>query len=227
MSGVSPTRLAVLKELAILGALHAPVVLTTKELGQRLGMSQQNASAHLIRLAEQGYVVRESWTRRQHVRLTPKAAAALRAEFDAYVRIFSPLEVVEVSGIVCQGMGEGMYYLGRSGYRKEFKRLLGVEPFKGTLNLRVTGRERAVLEILENAEGFTIPGFEEGERTFGPVKCFRAEIRGIKALVAMPSRTHHLDVLELVAPVHLRSRLELQDGDAVRVRVRLTQGSAD
>jgi riboflavin kinase len=68
----------------------------------------------------------------------------------------------------------------------------------------------------KHIEGFTTP-----ERTFGPVKCFSAKLRGVKVAIVMPSRTHLTDVVELIAPKNLRKKLGLKDGDRVKLEVRV------
>ena len=54
------------------------------------------------------------------------------------------------------------------------------------------------------------------------MKAFRCRIDGVDGAVIMPKRTHYSkDVLEVIAPVSLRERLGLKDGDEVEVEVLL------
>ena len=91
----------------------------------------------------------------------------------------------------------------------------------GILNLRLRREyedERRLLETLPHIE---IEGFRDGERTFGPVICHRAKINDAEdgALISAV-RTHYAgDVIELIAPSNLRAKLELKDGDIVKVRI--------
>ena len=69
--------------------------------------------------------------------------------------------------------------------------------------------------------GKLIEGFKTPERTFGSVKCFPARVRGRRAAVIIPSRSHYVDVVELVAPKNLREGLKLKDGDGLEIEVML------
>ncbi|MBI5000764.1 MAG: DUF120 domain-containing protein [Euryarchaeota archaeon] len=219
MPRLEPRLLAVLKELALMGALDGCVSIRSEELGRRMGVSQQSASSYLLKLAEGGYISRQMRARGQSVRLAPKGKGALGAEHEAYRRIFSGAGSLEIAGRVVSGMGEGQYYLSRAPYKRRMREILGAEPFKGTLNLRISGRDGAKVEMLRSSEGEAVAGFEEDGRTFGAVRCFRAEIGGIAALVVMPVRSHYSDVLEVVAAVHLRAALGLRDDDEVSLKV--------
>ena len=131
-----------------------------------------------------------------------------------------PREVV-LEGTLFSGIGEGAWYVGQSGYRRQFAEKLGFNPYPGTLNLRLRhdyGDERRLLETLPHVE---IEGFRDGERTFGPVICYKAKINDAEdgALISAV-RTHYAgDVIEIIAPSNLRARLGLRDGDTVKVRI--------
>ena len=131
-----------------------------------------------------------------------------------------PREVV-LEGTLFSGIGEGAWYVGQSGYRGQFVEKLGFDPFPGTMNLRLRREyedERRLLETLPHIE---IEGFRDGERTFGPVICYKAKINDAEdgALISAV-RTHYAgDVIELIAPSNLRASLDLKDGDIVKVRI--------
>jgi riboflavin kinase len=127
-----------------------------------------------------------------------------------------------IHGKLFQGLGEGAYYIDLPGYKRQFIKLLGFEPFPGTLNLRLT----SPLDIeqkrqLRLGEGLTIEGFENGTRTYGGARCYSSTIAGkYPAAVLLIDRTHYDDgVLELISPLNLRKELGLKNGDDVEVRV--------
>ena len=62
-------------------------------------------------------------------------------------------------------------------------------------------------------------------RNFGPVKCYRARINNkIEGAVIFAQRSHYnTSVEEIVAPVYLRDRLRLKDGNKVRVEVLISK----
>jgi len=65
-------------------------------------------------------------------------------------------------------------------------------------------------------------------RSFGGVRCFLATINSVEGAVVLIGRTHHDDsVIELIAPIHLRSRLNLKDGSKVKVIVQVGRSRGD
>lgn len=215
------TDLALLRALAERGALHRKVKVTSAGLSKATGVSQQAASAALIRLQQRGYIERSMAARGQMVKLSATGISTLRADYALYKRLFEDEGSAELSGTVADGLGEGSYYLSRPGYKAGLGKLLGSEPYKGTLNLKVSDADLDFLASIRGMAGSEVPGFSEGGRTFGPIKCFRAEVGGVGALAVIPARTHYTDVLEIVATVHLRTELGLKEGDRVKVRIHL------
>ena len=114
-------------------------------------------------------------------------------------------------GSLVSGLGEGQHYVSREGYLKQFREKLGFEPFPGTLNIMLdrpfdSTRSRAI-----KIEGFT----DEGG-TFGKCICYRVKVMGIEAAIVRPERSSYPpDLVEIIAPIRLRSSLGLSDGDEV------------
>ena len=211
--------LAVLRLLAHAGADHTPVVLTSRELGDRLGVSQQAAARYLLELERRELVVRTLASRRQRLHLTPRAMELLRSEYRDYRRIFEGPGRATISGEVASGLGEGRYYLSQPGYVVQFTERLGYSPFPGTLNVRIRPSEARRLAVVRDWNGVRIDGFEAGGRTFGGATCYAALISGRRSHLIRPDRSHYQDVIEFVAPERLRSRLHLKDGDPVKAHL--------
>lgn len=220
-----PYHVDTLKHIALLGGTKEYVGLSSKELGKMLGVSQQSASQRILELLEAGLIQRDLAVRRQRVRLSPKGLEMLRKEFADYKRIFEVHEGFTIRGVVTSGLGEGAFYMKQRGYKEQFRRKLGYEPFEGTLNVRIQGSELAKLDILWKEPGIAIDGFVDTGRTFGGAKCFPAKLQGVDCGVILPIRTHHTDNLELISRVHLRSKLDLVDGALIAVDVRLVPGA--
>jgi riboflavin kinase len=127
-----------------------------------------------------------------------------------------------IVGEVFTGLGEGAYYTTREGYRKQFIEQLGFDPYPGTLNLKLTTdydiKARSELEMYPS---LIISGFKDELRIFGPVKCFRALINNkIEGAIVSAIRSHYnSSVVEVIAPVYLREKLKLKDGNKVRVEI--------
>ena len=218
---IAPEDKELLKQLAKLGGLHDYVYTSSGELAERITVSQQTASRKILELLEAGLIVRRMGTRKQLIRLSPAGVEVLRREFADYRALFQSGELVVVRGKVATGLGEGRYYISRDGYRKAFSRILGFDPYPGTLNVEVEPLDREKVAEVKDLPGQLIAEFESEGRTFGAVKCFRARILDTEAAVIFPLRSHHTNVLEVISPRTLREALSLVDGSDVQVRIAL------
>jgi riboflavin kinase len=208
-----------LLEIARRGGMSKRVMVTTIALASNLGVSQQAVSGALIRLASKGLVERAIAARGQSVRLSKAGVGLLRAEYTVYRGLFEGGATLTIRGTVSSGLGEGAYYLSKQKYVQGLERLLRATPYRGTLNLKVSDADREWLDSLRAIPGCTIPGFEEGGRTYGPIKCINARVRGLDVIIVIPSRTHYADTLELVAACKIRDELRIADGAEMEVLV--------
>jgi riboflavin kinase, archaea type len=214
--------LAVLRLLAEAGADRVPVVWTSRELGTRIGVSQQAADRYLVDLERRGLVVRTLAARRQRLQLTPAAMQLLRAEYHGYRRIFEGPARIVFSGEVSSGLGEGRYYLSQPGYVVQFTERLGYAPFPGTLNVRLAGPDLRRLEVVAGWRGLRIDGFQATGRTFGGATCYPAHLNGRACHLIRPDRSHYRDVVEFIARESLRDLLGVKDGARVEIVVEET-----
>ncbi len=217
----NPERLTTLLHLVRLGAGTSFAGISTKRLGESLDLSQQAASLRLIELEKAGLVKRAHSGRGLAVRLTDgglKAVETFLAE--ASMSLERDKNELSFRGTVFTGLGEGGYYISLRGYSKAFSKALGFVPFPGTFNLRLANEamieQRRRLDLLKGVE---VPGFSDGKRAYGPVKCFAAKVGGrYQGAVLAIERTHYdSSVLEVIAPVNLRRALGLKDGDECSV----------
>lgn len=213
-------RLHLLLELARAGAHETPQKLTSRDFARGLETTQQTAARWLADLEANGLITREPRPRGQKIGLTRKGVAILRSVHQELDIIFGTRSrVLELKGRIVSGAGEGAYYMCQERYRSQFKRKLGFTPYKGTLDVKLDEASLDQGDMLQNLPGKKIEGFKTQERTFGPVKCFEAKLRGTRVAVILPARTHHTKIIELVAPANLRRKLKLSDGDAVIIEV--------
>jgi riboflavin kinase len=95
----------------------------------------------------------------------------------------------------------------------------GFDPYPGTLNVCLADGEelRRWRAIRDEAAVPVIPPRSEdcGGRL---VPLLLGE--GIRAAIVVPDVTRHgADLLEIIAPVHLRTRFDLRDGDPLSLRI--------
>jgi riboflavin kinase, archaea type len=217
ISGPSPEDVTTLLELLRLQAGHSYVQLTSATLGENLHLRQQSASRRLVELERRGMIDRRHTGRGFSIKLTTRGLEAARSYYSTLKgAIEGQPDEMTFRGRVFTGFGEGGYYVSLHGYAKQFQTKLGFEPFPGTLNLRITSpsmmEQRKQLQYLK---GIEIQGFEDGNRTYGPVKCFKAKFEGqYQAAVLGIERTHYdHSVIEVIAPFDLRKTLGIKDGD--------------
>jgi len=218
---LKPYHVDTLKHIALQGGLKEFVALSSRELGKALGVSQQSASQRILELLNEGLVQRDLASRKQRVKIAPKGLETLQREYADYLRIFELRDRIAITGRATSGLGEGAFYMRQKGYREQFRKKLGFEPYEGTLNLKVSGADLSKLMLLVGEKGIPIEGFEAAGRTFGGAKVFRAKAKGVECAVILPIRTHHTDILEVISKELLRNRLGIADGDTVALDVEL------
>lgn len=205
--------------LALLGAAKKPV--RAKDLGELISTSRATLSRWVSRAEELGFVKSVTSKKTQYLMLSEKSVELLRSIVESMEGIGWGDRVV--MGEVFSGMGEGAYYMSRRGYLSGFVRVIGCEPFPGTLNLRLSYEDAVkVSEWRRRVAPKVITGFSEEGRTFGDVELYPVLINSeVPALSVFPRRRHYgHDVLEIVHKENLRERLGLRDGDMVAVTLR-------
>lgn len=218
---MKPYLLQTLKEIALLGGIKNRIEISSVELAKKLETSQQTASRYLLELDQEGMITRELGIKKQLIQITTLGDEALQKEYSEYHQIFQLPNKIHFTGRVVSGIGEGRYYTGQSGYVDQFKDKLGFVPFPGTLNVEIEQIERNKLRLLKNCSAIDVDEFKTKNRTFGGVRCFRAKINGIKSAIVLPLRSHYSNILEFVSPDYLRKKLNLRDGDEVKIVIYL------
>ncbi len=87
------------------------------------------------------------------------------------------------------------------------------------LNVRITEEDYDKRRRLERGAYIRLEGFKDGERSFGAAHCFPClindEVEG--ALIVAERSIHDYGVMEIISPHYLRRKMELADGDKVKV----------
>lgn len=129
------------------------------------------------------------------------------------------MALLVISGEVVSGKGEGALFTGAAWARAGFQNLVAIDPWPGTLNLRIRDqRFLAVWSKIKGAPGLVL-------RAPDPAWCdgrvYKAMIQGgLKGAVVVPGvSTYAPDQVEIIAAVSIRETLGLADGDVLEVEV--------
>ena len=122
----------------------------------------------------------------------------------------------DFEGTIVKGIGEGAFFMSMRHYQKEIKRKLGFNAYPGTLNLKVGKKQK---NLLKNFNQIIIEGFTDKGKTFGGADCYAAKIGNVNGAVVISHLTKHKNVIELIAPVHLKSELKMKNGDKIKVEI--------
>lgn len=217
-------RLFVLYKLAEMGARYRTVKVSTDFLGEKMGTSQQTASRQLIWLDKQGLIIRTVVPEGCLIKISDLGVATLKRLYSTLrlaMEVKRPLSIT-LEGILFTGFGEGAYYVSRDGYRKQFLEKLGFTPYPGTLNMKlVSDYDAKSFSELLTYPAIEIDGFTSETRSFGPVKCYPATVNNkVKGALISAIRTHYnSSVVEIIAPVFIRGKLKLKDGNKLKVEI--------
>ncbi|HIE33719.1 MAG TPA: DUF120 domain-containing protein [Candidatus Altiarchaeales archaeon] len=200
-----------------LRSINDKLILSSSELGELLGVSQQTASRYLLELEGEGLIKRRKLGRVQEIEITVLGIIALREihkNLGAFLRDGD--ESVVIEGRVTRGIGEGAYYVRE--YMQKFMDKLGIIPFPGTLNIKVSN----IPDIERYCTG-KIEGFEKEGRSFGNIKfvpvMLRVNEKTEDCFLIIPERTHYKDGIEIISEFNLRDKFGLRDGDSVSVEI--------
>jgi riboflavin kinase len=126
------------------------------------------------------------------------------------------LPKIAFRGKVFSGLGDGKQFIGLPWVKQQIEEKLGFSPYAGTLNIHLTQDSRKKKILFENAVGIVT----EPQAGYCPGVLFRASIGVLECAVVIPQVPNYpSDVLEVIAPICLREKLKLADGNSVTVTV--------
>jgi riboflavin kinase, archaea type len=129
-------------------------------------------------------------------------------------------EVVDLIGSVASGDGEGAKFTTLEWVRDSFEDAFGFVPAPGTFNVQLTSADWA--EVLRGAHGDFVRRLDPPPG-FCVAHCYQVTVGGqVDGVLVVPEVAEYpLDKAEIVAPMSIRRALDLQDGDAVRLSIKL------
>jgi riboflavin kinase len=128
------------------------------------------------------------------------------------------LKKIKFSGKVFSGRGKGETFLELPWVKRQIKEKLGFTPYHGTLNIKLSeeiAKQRKLLEKAASLKVCPAEGYCHG-------KIFKASVGVLKCAVLLPEVAGYPEnVLEIIAPVNLREKLQLADDDEITITVNL------
>ncbi|MGP6219960.1 DUF120 domain-containing protein [Caldiplasma sukawensis] len=207
----------ILKTLIEVKAKQNKIRISSKELSKHLGISQQSASRYLIEMEKLQLIKRYVGTKNQEIEITDKGFSIIYKELETLKELLDLDHKISIRGTVFSGLGEGKYYISKSGYYNQFYDKLGIKCYPGTLNIKVLPTDEKYLREIREKPGIIIEGFSEENRTFGEVKALSCKINGIKCGAIFPVRSVYNDVVEIISGIYLREYLKINDGDELEI----------
>lgn len=143
---------------------------------------------------------------------------------------------MHLSGKVSSGLGRAHVFMAQPHYQEQFKQVLDVSAWPGTLNLDMeksslsnyknlrilSGLEEG--EISHHTNSFRIKGFERDGKSFGGATAFLAKIsvdneNWIECAILIPDLTRHTETAEVISGSFLRESLPCKDGDKLKIKL--------
>ncbi|HIG33531.1 MAG TPA: DUF120 domain-containing protein [Candidatus Poseidoniales archaeon] len=138
--------------------------------------------------------------------------------------------------MVSSGLGRAHVFMAQKHYQSQFKGVLGVGAWPGTLNVDVGGtsmdefRQLRVIagleegDVTESSMPIRIEGFERDGRSFGGATAFRARIRRedrdwVACAILIPDLTRHTSTAEVISGAFLRESIPCSDRDLVCIEL--------
>ena len=204
-----------------LGASKTPIRISTTQLSKEIGGSQQSASRHLQVLEKKGLLERTISTGGSKVTVTSAGIAELDLILQELKWHIEGKEAKTLifEGEVVSGLFQGAYYISKEGYQRQIINKLGFEAFPGTLNVKIKEEEYNKRQKLEHGPSIRLEGFKDEERAFGAARVYPCIINDEEegAMIVAERSSHDYSVMEIISPQYLRRKMELADGDKIKV----------
>lgn len=129
------------------------------------------------------------------------------------------LKTVSIKGKIFSGSGEGTKFTELPWAKKQITEKLGFVPYPGTLNIKITDNSlnlKTLLKKIKWTEILPVDEFCLGRLTDAYF------IDNLKCAIVIPEvKNYPEDAIELIAPINLRKKFKLRDGDTAEVKITL------
>ena len=145
---------------------------------------------------------------------------------DILKRLSSPIFVarrthIKIRGKIAEGLGEGGKFTRIPWVRNQLMSKLSIDPFPGTLNLEISGRDD--LENLETLRWMDSIEIIPEDPSFCRGKCYLALVGGrLRGAVVVPDVPDYpKNKIELISDQNIKETLSVNAGDFLEVKILL------
>ena len=123
----------------------------------------------------------------------------------------------QIRGVITSGSGEACFFTGLDWVKQQCCEKLGFEPFPGTLNLKVRKEDLVVMSSLVEKRGIKlVPPVAD----FCEAVCLKVSIGALEGAAILPHvEDYYENTIEIIAPVNIKERLNIEDGDELIVTI--------
>jgi riboflavin kinase len=123
-----------------------------------------------------------------------------------------------VKGKVFSGKSEATRFTELPWMKKQITEKLGFTPYSGTLNVKLTEDCLKLRSLLKRVKVIQITP----ATSFCHGRCFQAYLMDVECAIVIPEIANYpSDVIEVIAPMNLREKLQLEDGDTIEIKISL------
>ncbi len=126
-----------------------------------------------------------------------------------------------IAGKIICGVKQGKFFTQLEWFKEQCDEKLGFKPFPGTLNLEVSEEYLPIIESLNREEGIELIS---PDPKFCNAKAFLVSLGEISGAIIMPDekvRVHPKNIIEIVAPLQIKTSLNVMDDDLISVVINL------
>ena len=126
-------------------------------------------------------------------------------------------EDLAITGKIVSGAGEGAYFTQIYWGKQQCDEKLGFKPFPGTLNLEISEEFIPAIEVLDQQKGIELIS---PDPKFCNATAFQVSLGDISGAIILPEekvRVHPKNIVEIIAPLNIKTSLNVKDGDSVTV----------
>ena len=128
------------------------------------------------------------------------------------------MESAVLEGTIVKGLGEGAFFMSIEHYKQEIKSKLGFEAYPGTLNVKIPADQTGKIEVALKTR---IEGFQDKDKRYGGVNCYKARIQNINGAIIIPDLTkHNKEIIEFISKDHVKSTLNVADGQKIIIELK-------